>query len=198
MDNMQLTGRFFEENPLSEISTALLTHFRMMTVTMSDLEEEMNGMVIPGMDKTRHEEYLAEKEQIMNLYKAEDIVSCMRKIKDPINISLLIRKAIEYQDEVAPIVLKKICRSGHDVFIENASLLLANADTKYTKQLYEIFPDIRNAYARSEMCVVFGVKKKAEYTPLILEQFYKIGQERPDQDYEQGPLLALYLINDMI
>lgn len=198
MDNMQLTGQFFEENPLSEISTALLTHFRIMTVTMSDLEEEMNGMVIPVMDETRHEKYLAEKEQIMNLYKAEDIVSCMRKIKDSANISLLIRKAIEYQDEVAPIVLKKICRSGHDLFIENSALLLANADTKYTEQLYEIFPDIRNAYARSEMCIVFGVKKKAEYTPLLLEQFYKIGQERPDQDYEQGPLLALYLINDMI
>lgn len=198
MDNMQLTGQFFEENPLSEISTALLTHFRMMTVTMSDLEEEMNGMVIPVMDETRHEKYLAEKEQIMDFYKAEDIVSCMRKIKDSANISLLIRKAIEYQDEVAPIVLKKICRSGHDLFIENSALLLANADTEYTEQLYEIFPDIRNAYARSEMCIVFGVKKKAEYTPLILEQFYKIGQERPDQDYEQGPLLALYLINDMI
>lgn len=198
MGNMRLTGQFFEENPLSEISTALLTHFRMMTVTMSDLEEEMNGMVIPVMDETRHEKYLAEKEQIMDFYKAEDIVSCMRKIKDSANISLLIRKAIEYQDEVAPIVLKKICRSGHDLFIENSALLLANADTEYTEQLYEIFPDIRNAYARSEMCIVFGVKKKAEYTPLLLEQFYKIGQERPDQDYEQGPLLALYLINDMI
>lgn len=198
MGNMRLTGQFFEENPLSEISTALLTHFRMMTVTMSDLEEEMNGMVIPVMDETRHEKYLAEKEQIMDFYKAEDIVSCMRKIKDSANISLLIRKAIECQDEVAPIVLKKICRSGHDLFIENAALLLANADTEYTEQLYEIFPDIRNAYARSEMCIVFGVKKKAEYTPLLLEQFYKIGQERPDQDYEQGPLLALYLINDMI
>lgn len=198
MDNMQLTGHFFEENPLSELSAALLTHFRMMTVTLSDLDEEITDIVIPMMDEARHEKYLAEKEQIMNLDKAEDIVSCMRKIKDPANISLLIGKAIEYQDEVAPIVLKKICRSGHDVFIENAALLLANADTKYTEQLYEIFPDIRNAYARSEMCIVFGVNKKAEYTPLLLEQYCKIREERPDKDYEQGPLLALYLIYDMI
>lgn len=71
-------------------------------------------------------------------------------------------------------------------------------DTKYTEQLYDLFPDIRNAYARSELCIVFGVKKKAEYTSLLVEQFRKIKAERTDNDYEQGPLLALNLIYDMI
>ena len=35
---------------------------------------------------------------------------------------------------------------------------------------------------------------KAEYTQLLVEQFKQIKEERPDKDYEQGPLLALYLI----
>lgn len=198
MNNIQLPKHFFEDNPLNEFSTALLTHFRMITITMPKLNEQIKKVVVPGMEKSRYEQYLAEKECIMNLNKAEEIVSYMRKIKDPSNSSLLIQKAIEYQDDVMPLVLKRIYTSAHDVFIENAAILIANADTKYTEQLYAVFPDIRNAYARSELCIVFGVKKKAEYTQLLMEQFKKIKEERPDKDYEQGPLLALHLIYEKV
>lgn len=194
MSNISLPKHFLEENPLSEFSTALLTHFRMLTITMSELNEQVDELVISEMEESRYAQYMAEKACIENLKKAEDIVSYMRKIKDSLNISLLIQKAIAYQDEVMPLVLKKICKSGYDVFIENTAILIANADIKYTEELYAVFPDIRNTYARSELCIVFGVKKKAEYTQLLLEQFEKIKEERPDSDYEQGPLLALHLI----
>ena len=194
MNNISFLKHFFEDNPLNEISAALLTHFRMITLTMSELNEQINKIVVPGMEKTRYEQHQAEKECIMNLNKAEDIVLYMRKIKDPTNISLLIQKSLEHQNDVIPLVLEKICKSGHDVFIENAAILIGNADAKYTEQLYAIFSDIRNTYARSELCIVFGVKKKAEYVQLLMEQFKKIKVERPDKDYEQGPLLALHLI----
>ncbi len=134
----------------------------------------------------------------MNLNKAEDLVSYMRKIKDPFNSSCLIQKAIEYQDDVMPLVLKRIRTSGRDVFIENAAILIANVDIKYTEQLYEMFSDIRNPYARSELCIVFGLKKKTEYSQLLMEQFKRIKEERPDKEYEQGPLLALYLMYDKL
>ncbi len=194
MSNIRLPKHFFEDNPLNDISTALLTHIKMLTITMSEVDEQINKVVVPGMEKSRYDQYMAEKECIMNLKNAEDIVSFMRKIKDPSNSSFLIQKAIAYQDDVIPLVLKRICKSGHDVFIENASILIANADNKYTEELYDVFPDIRNTYARSELCIVFGVKKKAEYTQLLMEQFKSIKEERPDKDYEQGPLLALHLI----
>lgn len=166
----------------------------MVTTTFLDLHEEVNNKVISIMDEARYENYLTEKEAIMNLSNAEDIVSYMRRLKDPVNSCFLMEKALAYQDEVIPLVLKKICKSGHDVFIERSAILLGNADEKYMEQLYDIFPDIRNVYARSELCLVFGVMNKIEYTPLIVEQYYKIREERPDMDYEQGPLLALYLL----
>ena len=198
MNNIQLPKHFFEDNPLNEFSTAMLTHFRAITLIMPELYEQVNKAVVPGMEKSRYEQYIEEKECIMNLNNADDIVSYMRKIKDPANSSLLIQKAIEYQEEVVPLVLKRICKSGHDVFIENAVMLIANADIKYTEQLYAIFPDIRNTYARSELCIVFGVKKKTEYTQLLMEQYKKVKEERPDKDYEQGPLLALHLIYEKV
>ncbi len=194
MNDRPLPKHFFEENPLNEISAALFTHFRMVTIAMPGLDEQVNKVAVPMMGESRRERYMAEKECIMNLNNAEDIVSYMKKMKDPSNCSLLIQKAIEYQEDVVPLVLKKVCKSGYDVFIENAAILIGNADIKYTTQLYTLFPDIRNTYARSELCIVFGVKKKIEYTQLLLEQFKKIREERPDENYEQGPLLALYLL----
>lgn len=194
MSDIQLPKHFLEDNPLADISAALLTHFRMLTITMSELNKEIGEMVVPGMEKTRYDQYTAERECIMSLKNAEDIVLYMRKVKDPVNNDLLIRKAIANQDNVMPLVLKRICKSGHDVFIENTAILIANADIKYTEEVYTIFPEIRNAYARSELCIVFGVKKKTEYTQLLMEQFRKIKEERPDKDYEQGPLLALHLL----
>lgn len=92
MNNISLPKYFFEDNPLNELSAAFLTHFRMITITMSELNEQIDKMVVPGMEKTRYEQYQAEKEYIINLNKAEDIVSYMRKIKDPSNSSLLIQK----------------------------------------------------------------------------------------------------------
>jgi len=194
MNDIQLPKYFFDENPLIEFSTAMFTHFLMITLKTSGFDEEVNKLTISTMEKSRHEQYLAEKEYLMNLNKPEDIVSYMRKIKEPLNRELLIKKAIEYQDDVMPLVLKKVCTSGHDIFIENAAILIASADAKYTDQLYAIFPDIRNTYARSELCIVFGVHKKAEYIPLLLEQFKIMKKESTEKNYEQGPLLALYLI----
>lgn len=196
MEKNRLPKHFFEQNQLEELSTAVLTHFRMIMQGMPELNEQITDIVVPSMEQLRLEKYQTEKENITNLVKAEDIVSYMRRIKDPSNSSLLIEKALEYQDTIMPLVLKRICTSGHDVFIENTAILLANADDKYTEELYNIFDDIRSPYARSELCIVFGVKKKEECTDLILRQYAQIKRERPDKDYEQGPLLALNLIYD--
>ncbi len=194
MESDKLLKHFFEQNELEEMSTAALTHFRMITQKMPELNEQVADIVVPSMDQSRLEMYQTEKECIASLTKAEDIVAYMRKIKDPSNGSLLIEKALEYQETVMPLAMKRICTSGHDVFIESTAILLANAEDKYAEELYEIFGDIRNPYARSELCIVFGVKKMKKCTDLLLKQFIQIKKERPDKDYEQGPLLALNLM----
>lgn len=196
MEKNQLPRHFFEKNQLQELSAAVLTHFRMITLAVPEVSEKVTEVAAPFMEQSRLEQYQNEKDAITNLVEAEEIVAYMRKIKETSNSSLLIEKALEFQDTVIPLVLKRICKSGHDIFIENAALLLANAEDKYTEDLYDIFSDIRNPYARSELCIVFGVKKKKEYTDLILQQYVQIKKERPDRDYEQGPLLALHLIYD--
>ena len=96
MQNNKLPKHFFEENPLDKFSIAILTHFRMITLTMPDLNNQVLDIVLPKMEKSRLEQYQVEKENIMKLSKAEDIVLYMKKIKDPSNSDILLKKAIHY------------------------------------------------------------------------------------------------------
>lgn len=195
MQEFRLPRHFLDDNPLSEISTAQITYFQMVTVTMPEFNEKIAGMVVPRMETSRREEYEQEKNQILRSDTAEEIIKYMRKIKEPQNRNLIVEKALSMQEDVMPLILKRLLTSAHDVFIENAAIILANADMKYVEQLFNIFKKIRNPYARSETSMVFGVKRRADYTSLLLEQYLLIKQERPDEDYEQGPLLALHLIH---
>ena len=63
------------------------------------------------------------------------------------------------------------------------------------EQLFNIFNEIRNPYARSETSIAFGVKRRVDYTSLLLEQFNLIKQECPDKDYEQGPMAIVSYIS---
>lgn len=195
MNENKLPKHFLDENPLRELSTAQLTYFQMNIELMSKLNEQVSGMVEDAMDQSRRGIYEIEKEGILKCDTAEEIVQYMRKMKEPQNRFLLIAKALESQEEIMPLILKRLLTSAHDVFIENAAILLANSDMKDVEQLYDIFKDIRSPYARSETSIVFGVKQRKDYTSLLLEQYELIRRECPGKNYEQGPLLALHLIH---
>jgi hypothetical protein len=77
----------------------------------------------------------------------------MRKIKELQNRNLILEKALAMQVDVVPLILKRLLTSSHNVFIENAAIILANADMKYVKQLFDILkkykihmPDRRQAW----------------------------------------------------
>lgn len=49
MQNNKLPKHFFEDNPLDEFSTAMLTHFRMITLTIPELNNQVADIVVPTM-----------------------------------------------------------------------------------------------------------------------------------------------------
>ena len=192
----KLPKNFFDENPIKEVSAAYLTYFQIQTYDFPGFNDEIEQLVVSKMDKDRCEKYVDEKQHILEIDNADDAIMYMRKIKELQNRAILTEKVLSMQDEVMPLILKRLLTSGHDVFIESAVCALAYADMKYVEMLYDMFKDIRSPYARSEESIVFGVQKRRDYTPLLLEQYKKIRLECPEKDYEQGPLLALYLIHE--
>ncbi len=195
MNGNKLPVKFLIDNPLKELSAAKLTHFHMVTILNSEFNKKIDSQVMPLLDASRRETCEQERMHILKCNAAEDFVQFMRKVKEPQNKKHIVEKALSMQDSVMPLIFKRFLTSGQDVFLENAAIILANADMKYVEQAFDIFNYIRNPYARSVICIVFGERKRVDYTSLLLEQYERIKKERPDKDYEQGPLLALYLIH---
>ena len=57
-----------------------------------------------------------------------------------------------------------------------------------------MFKDIRNPYAKAHACIVFGMKNMQEKVDFLLEEYQKFSRLYPNESFEQGPLLAIYLI----
>lgn len=190
----QLPENFFDDNPVTDLSVAQFTYFSITMMKLPELNEKIEEIVSGVMGRERREAYEAERQKILEISKAEDVIKYMRKMIELQNREVLVKKALDMQEDAMPLILKRIMTSGQDVFIENATHIFSWADMKYVEQLYEAFPKIRSPFARSELSLVFGIKGKKEYTSLLLEQFELIRREMPEEDYEQGPLLALHLL----
>ena len=195
MQEDKLPRNFFKDNPVNEFSTAQLTYFQMVMLGLPELNDKISNMANTLMKTSRLEECEQEKNRILGSDTAEEVIKHMRTIKNPQNRKLIVEKALTLQEDIMPLILKRLQTSAHDVFIETSAMIFANGDMKYVEQLFNIFTEIRSPYARSATSIVFGVKKRTDYTSLLLKQYMLIKQEEPDKDYEQGPLLALHLIH---
>lgn len=63
-------------------------------------------------------------------------------------------------------------------------------------QLKTLYPEIRNPYAQSMACLVFGIQKQEDTLPLLLAEYQRLKKEFPEESLCQGPLLAIYILYD--
>ena len=78
----------------------------------------------------------------------------------------------------------------------DVSLLPANAEVSCMEQLKAIYPDIRNPYAQSKACLLFGMRKQTDTLPLLLREYERMKKSYPDESFAEGPLLGIYLLFD--
>ena len=137
-----------------------------------------------------------QKAEISNLEDAEAIVSTMRKPLDILADRALCRKALEMANEVCPLIIRRFKTTALDHFVELSFRILAKADPAFTAERYSCYDSIRNPYAQSFACLLFEEHKMEEAIPLLMKEYERLGREYPNESYNQGPLLALYLICD--
>lgn len=87
------------------------------------------------------EHVACEKEIILTEKDPEVIFQFLRKNLDVMNRTALIEKALEFEDQILPMVVDKLVRSNHDTFIENAIRLLARSKKDYSPLLMERYAD---------------------------------------------------------
>lgn len=193
-----LPKNFFKKNPLDSRSAYNIACY----ILDPEFQDEMFDRLIDAEensgDSSRLDRIDEEETQIWNLPDAEAVVKRMRQKIDVLNRPVLVDKALSIWPETMPLILHRFRTSSQTEFIETAFYVFAEADDSIIEPLKELYPDIRDPYAQSMACVVFGLHDREETIPLLLKEYERFQTEYPEEEYEQGPLLALYQLYDKL
>lgn len=190
-----LTKKFFKDNPYLENS---VQRFIYSTLLYEELEDLANKIVIKqGLLSDERLEYITrEKEAIQIGQNPEMIFLLLQKNTEMVNRGLLVKKALEFEEDILPMVVKKLIHSYHDIFIENSIELLAKSNKDYTPLLKERYAEIRSPYVQSLVCLILGLREEEDTIPWMVDRFFEMKKLYPGETYHQGPLLALHELNN--
>ena len=190
----KLPKSFFKKNPLEKMSTAIIADFS-LTVEFNDrLQEEMKKILDEHISDERHIKIAKDREEVQQLDSGEAVVTYMRKDHDNVADPMFCKKALTMEAEVAPLIVKRYKTTGQDRFVELAFRILAKADKRYARQLFEEYQTIRDPYAQAMACLLFGEHELADAVPLLVKEYERFKKEYPDESLNQAPLLALHIL----
>ncbi len=196
MDYKLLPKSFFQKNPLDEISAAMIAYFSMTDFFNERLQSKMEEILSESISDHRQKEIAEEKERIARLDSGEAAVAFIRHGYDIVNREFLCEKLLTMQEEVFPPILRRFRTSFQDIFVETAVHALAHGEQIYIDQLKAMYSEIRNPYAQSMACLVFGIQRQEDTLPLLLAEYERLKKEFPEKSLCQGPLLAIYILFD--
>lgn len=198
MDQSVLPKNFFKNEPLEEMSTALIAHFSMTALFADKLETAVDDILSDKLTAERKVQIAAEKEAIAKLAGGEEAVRFIRKGFDILNRTTLCKKLLTMQEEVMPPLLRRFRTSFQDEVVETGVYCLVYGELEYVEQLKAMYGEIRNPYAQSMACLVFGMRKQEDMLPLLLREYQRMKEAYPEESLCQGPLLAIYILFDRV
>lgn len=189
-----LTKKFFLDNPYLDNSVQRFIYSMLLYEGIEDAACEVL-MTKVGLSDERLKQISQEKELIQSEQNPEEIFQLLRKKIDGVNRVDLIKKALEFEEVLLPMVMEKLMRNYHDIFIENSIRLLAISKKDYSPVLKEQYADIRSPYVQSLVCLILGFRGQEDTIPWMLDRFLEMKKLYPGETYDQGPLLALHELN---
>ena len=196
MDKKLLPKKFFRDNPLDMSSAQVIACFSGLMSNNDEYQEEMEKSIKRKLDSEELALLNEERAEILAFETGPEIVKYIRGGINILNYAMLSQKILTMQDEVMPLLLRRYLTSSLDSVIESVMYVLLNdnADPQYVDQLIADYSKIRNPYAQSMACVVFGAQQREELLPLLLREYERLMREYPEENYCQGPLMAIYAI----
>ena len=194
MNKEMLPKRFFKDNPIEELSAANISYFKMMLASKTETQQMVEDRVSMGITPERRASIAEEKKTIAALSTGDEIVTFMRREFDIINQNLLSQKVISMQEQAIPVMLRRYRTTLQDVFVDTAVQILAQAEKHHAEALLEMYPEIRNPYAKSMACLVFGMQHLEQAAPLLYEEYERMKREYTKESLCQGPLLGLHIL----
>ena len=100
-----LPKRFFRDNPLKDVSAAMLTFFQITQQDNSSLDALLDELA-GGLNKARCEKIAEERCKIEQTDNPAELVEIVRKGCDISNCQELCRKILSCQEQTVPLMLK--------------------------------------------------------------------------------------------
>lgn len=196
--NYRLPKRFFQEHPLDEISFARFSYFKMTKMGQAMLSDDaLNDEIKTHLPQERKDLIASENERISKLQTAEEIIDALRKEREIFCRDAIVLRALEMEDAVLPLLLRRFQKNSMDFFLEGAAEIIARAKPEYSEKLFAEYDLIRAPYARAQACLVFAAQKMEQTIPLLLQEVERLGQIKEREhhsDLSQAPLLALHVL----
>lgn len=194
MDKSLLPKGFFQNHKLDRLSAAIIADAALVFKSSDALQQGIEGIVTPDIPEERREKIQRDKAEAQALANGEAVVAYMRQDRDNLADQVFLQRALELERGAVPLILRRYKTTAQDRFVELAFHILNRADLSYTKQLFAEYQEIRDPYAQSRACLLFGERKLEEAVPLLLREYARFQREYPSESFDQEPLLGLYIL----
>lgn len=140
----------------------------------------------------------AEKERL-EIIKEEDpdkLIKLLRGTCDVLNYDIMHEKVLENEELLLPRIISMIKTTGNDVFIEHACKIIPKCKSNYSKEILKFIDEIRYPYTLSLICITLGFIGDEDVIPVMYDKYIELKKLYSNENYNQGPLLALYKLAD--
>ncbi|MDY0281767.1 MAG: hypothetical protein RBR35_14545 [Salinivirgaceae bacterium] len=194
MANKILTKKFFRDNPCLKNTVQQFVYSYLL---YDGIENVANEMIIKNglLNNERLEHIRQENEHIKSEQNPEAIFQLFRKKIDAMNQVELISKALAFDEVIFPMVIEKLLRSNHHIFIENSMRFLAKSQRNSSLLLQEKYFEIRSPYVQSLICLIIGLRGEEDSISWMMDRFFEMKKLYPNETYAEGSLIALHELN---
>ena len=123
--NNRLPKSYFKAHPLEKLSFARFSFFQMAEIKLGASSALFSmDQAATFLSQERKDQITAENERIMNFQTAEDIIEGLRKEREILCRDTIVQRALEMEDAVLPLLLRRYYTNNVDFFIEGAAQIL--------------------------------------------------------------------------
>lgn len=183
----ELNKNYFRNHPLKELSAARIEYSLYL---MDGIEELVNRMFKPDAKD------LQDEAAIDSAVKPEELLRCMRKGLSGNNREKLRKKVLEHEAEMKPLIQRRAITNLQSIFIENTLHFFLHCNENCCNWIIQQYDDMRSEYLKSMLCLVLGFRGDVTAVPFLMKEVERFERWYPNEDYEQGPLLALYELKE--
>lgn len=189
--NQEQLQKYVVSHQINPLSAPYINY---MTVASSGMRSKLEDTLAKWKD---NEQEIEIAEIIRNLSTPEEFFKWMRKPLQGNNKFLLRQVALENEELIMDMMKKRILTNRTDEFIECATDFFVKCKEDPTEWIMENYRNIRDPYAQSEMCLALGFHGDLSCEEFLMEQVETFRRDHPGENYEQGPLIAIYMLNGL-